>query len=69
MYLPLPKSVKDEIAIKLSNGIPAERIMEGTHCSPYSIYSQTFTLMITTACVYVCVCCSYVCIHTVHTHM
>ena len=38
-YLPLPKSVKDEIAIKLSNGIPAERIMEGTHCSPYSIYS------------------------------
>ena len=38
-YLPLPKSVKDEMAIKLSNGIPAERIMEGTHCSPYSIYS------------------------------
>ena len=35
MYLPLPKSIKDEIAIKLSNGIPAERIMEGTHCSPY----------------------------------
>ena len=30
MYLPLPKSIKDEIAIKLSNGIPAERIMEGT---------------------------------------
>ena len=30
MYLPLPKSIKDEIAIKLSNGISAERIMEGT---------------------------------------
>ena len=38
-YLSLLKSVKDEIAIKLSNGIPAERIMEGMHCSPYSIYS------------------------------
>ena len=29
MYLPLPKSIREEIAIKLSNGIPAERIMEG----------------------------------------
>ena len=41
-YLPLPKSVHEEIAIKLSSGIPSERIMEGTvqqnwtthlHCS------------------------------------
>ena len=29
MYLPLPKSIREEIAIKPSNGIPAERIMEG----------------------------------------
>ena len=29
-YLPLPKSVHEEIAIKLSSGIPPERIMEGT---------------------------------------
>ena len=29
MYLPLPKSIREEIAIKLSNGIPVERIMEG----------------------------------------
>ena len=52
MYLPLPKSIKDEIAIKLSNGIPAEKIMEGMYCIPFyinSIYSKTFTLMITTA--------------------
>lgn len=30
-YLPLPKSVHEEIAIKLSSGIPSERIMEGTY--------------------------------------
>ena len=30
-YLPLPKGVKKEIAIKLSLGIPLERIMEGIH--------------------------------------
>ena len=30
MYLPLPKSTWEEIAIKLSNGIPTERIMEGS---------------------------------------
>ena len=29
-YLPLPKSVQEEIAIKLCSGIPPERIMEGT---------------------------------------
>ena len=29
MYLSLPKNIREEIAIKLSNGIPAERIMEG----------------------------------------
>ena len=29
MYLPLPKSYSEEVVIKLSNGIPAERIMEG----------------------------------------
>jgi len=28
-HLPLPKSIREEIAIKLSNGIPPERIMEG----------------------------------------
>ena len=28
-YLPLPKGVKEEVAIKLSLGIPPERIMEG----------------------------------------
>lgn len=29
-HLPLPESVRQEIALKLANGIPAERIMEGT---------------------------------------
>ena len=29
-HLPLPKSVREEIAIKLSSGIPPERVMEGT---------------------------------------
>ena len=28
-YLPLPSSTRQEIALKLANGIPAERIMEG----------------------------------------
>lgn len=28
-YLPLPRSIREEIAIKLSNGIPDDRIMEG----------------------------------------
>ena len=27
-YLPIPKSIREEIAIKVSNGIPTERIME-----------------------------------------
>ena len=30
-HLPLPKGVKEEIAIKLSLGIPPERIMEGIY--------------------------------------
>ena len=30
-HLPLPKGVKEEIAIKLSLGIQPERIMEGIH--------------------------------------
>jgi hypothetical protein len=30
-HLPLPKGVKEEIAIKLSLGIPSERIMEGKY--------------------------------------
>lgn len=30
-FLPLPKSVREEIALKLSHGIPPERIMEGKH--------------------------------------
>ena len=28
-YLPLPSSSREEIALKLTNGIPPERIMEG----------------------------------------
>jgi len=28
-YLPLPNSAKFAVAVKLSNGIPPERIMEG----------------------------------------
>ena len=28
-YLPLPSSTREEIALKLANGIPPERIMEG----------------------------------------
>ena len=28
-HLPLPKRIREEIASKLSNGIPPERIMEG----------------------------------------
>ena len=28
-YLPLPRSTREEIAIKLANGIPCERTMEG----------------------------------------
>ena len=28
-YLPLPKGVKEEIAVKINLGIPPERIMEG----------------------------------------
>ena len=28
-HLPLPKGVKEEVALKISMGIPAERIMEG----------------------------------------
>ena len=30
-HLPLPRSVKEEIAIKISMGIPSERIMEGQY--------------------------------------
>ena len=30
-YLPLPKGVKEEIAVKISLGIPPERIMEGEY--------------------------------------
>ena len=30
-HLPLPKGVKEEIAIKLSLGIPPERIMDGKY--------------------------------------
>lgn len=29
-HLPVPKSICEEIAIKLNSGIPPERIMEGT---------------------------------------
>lgn len=29
-HLPVPKSICEEIAIQLSNGIPPERMMEGT---------------------------------------
>ena len=32
-FLPLPKDVKDGIAIKLSLGIPIDRILDGTVCS------------------------------------
>lgn len=28
-YLPIPKTIREEIAIKVSNGIPTERIMDG----------------------------------------
>ena len=51
MYLPLPKSIREEIAIKLSNGIPAERIMEGnqnpllyveTNTSGSGVWSATY---------------------------
>ena len=41
MYLPLPKSIREEIAIKLSSGIPAERIMEGNQ--NLVLYAETKT--------------------------
>ena len=28
-HLPLPQSTKDEIAMKISHGVPTERILEG----------------------------------------
>lgn len=28
-YLPIPKSIREDIAIKINNGIPTERILEG----------------------------------------
>jgi len=34
-YLPIPKSMLEENAIKVSNGIPTERIMDGEFsCAP-----------------------------------
>ena len=43
-HLPLPKGVKEEVALKISMGIPSERIMEGIYICMYStvcIYTST----------------------------
>ena len=37
-YLPIPQSVKESVAIKLSQGIPAERIMDGNTFRVYRCY-------------------------------
>ena len=43
MYPPLPKSIREENAIKLSNGILTERIMEGNHKTLSSgVWSATY---------------------------
>ena len=42
-HLPLPKSVKEEIAMKISMGIPPERIIEGYYYDTYkSVFPFTF---------------------------
>jgi hypothetical protein len=39
-HLPLPKSVKEEIAMKISTGIPPERILEGLHNTHACVMAQ-----------------------------
>ena len=55
-FLPLPKDTKDSIAIKLSLGIPIDRIMDGTlkYNNFYSyihVYNM-YTHMIAYTCIY-----------------
>lgn len=38
-HLPLPNSVKEEIAVKINMGIPPERIMEG---NPHTLTHNTY---------------------------
>ena len=39
-YIPLPKSVREEIALKLSRGIPPDRIMEGKQDDLHNMNSK-----------------------------
>ena len=46
-YIPLPKSVREEIALKLSCGIPPDRIMEGKQDDLYNIHNMNSKLCMT----------------------
>ena len=44
-YLPLPKNIKFAVAVKLSHGIPAERIMEGVATISLCVYQKLYMLL------------------------
>ena len=48
-HLPLPKGVKEEVALKISMGIPSERIMEGIYSTAdvcICIYNYTSSILV-----------------------
>ena len=50
-HLPLPKGVKEEVALKISTGIPSERIMEGIYSTAdmyahVHVYNYTSSILV-----------------------